>query len=116
MQCGLVERLPLQGGPEVEHVTMGAAVRVKTPEEILGQMYREARLRIVTLIVNGTAATPLLPTTTQLAEQSQVFQDLGHRHLLAEKGEINPGRLGRRGRCRWIDNRLCGRYRGSSAS
>jgi len=120
LEGGFVQRQVMDRSPEIENVAVGTAVGVKTLEEIRTQVSRKGALRVRGLTVDGAAAAALLATPTQVAHQSQMFENLLHGYLLTQEREVNldtlrgwrPGGHGRDRRR--VDRRWCRRYGGGS--
>jgi hypothetical protein len=87
MERGVVERQAVNGGPEVEHVAVGAAVSVEALEDVPAEVGGEGALRVVGLTVDGTTTAALQSAAAQVMVQSQVLEDLRHRDLLSEEVE-----------------------------
>jgi hypothetical protein len=111
MEGGFVERQMVHCGPEIEHVALGAAIGLKALKHILAQVGGEGAMRVIQLAMNWAGAAALLATPTQVAEQSQVFEDLAHGHLLTQEGVIDLGATARGGGG-GVDSRRCRRYAG----
>jgi hypothetical protein len=102
LEGGFVERQVVDSGPEIQNVTVGAAVGMKPLENVLAEVGGERALGVGRLTVDWAEAAALLATPAQTAEQSQVFEDLLHGHLLTQEGEVDLDVLAFRWR-RWVD-------------
>ena len=70
MQSSLVQRQLVDGRPEVQGIALGAALGVEALEDVLAQMRREGRLRVVRAAVDWTGPAALQAAAAQLVEQS----------------------------------------------
>jgi hypothetical protein len=73
MEGSLVDRQVVHRSPEIENISVGAAVGVKTLKDVLAQMDREGTLSVCWLAVNRAKPPALLAAPAQVPEQSQVL-------------------------------------------
>ena len=70
MQSGLVERQLVHRRPQVQDVALGAAVGVEALEDVLAEVGRKGRLRVVGLAVERTGSAALQAAAAQVVEQT----------------------------------------------
>src|SRR4029453_11289948 len=78
MQCSVVQRQAVHGGPQVQDVALGRAISLKALADVLAQVNREGALAIARLTMHGARTTALLTATAQAVEEAEVSQDLLH--------------------------------------
>jgi hypothetical protein len=110
---GVIQRLAMQRGPEVEYIALGSAVCLEALENILAEVDGERVLAIRGVTVNRTRAPPLLAAAVQRIEQAEVAQHLFEGDLAAQERVVHARACGSRcGRGR-IDRSGGRRYAGS---
>ena len=75
MQSRFVQRQLVDGRPEVQDVALSAAIGVEALEDVLAQMGREGRLRVVRAAVERAGPAALQAAAAQVVEQSQMLAE-----------------------------------------
>ncbi len=90
---GLAEAQAVIGGPQVEPVALGSARGMEAAEETLAEVDRKGAARAGRLVVQGARPAALGAGASQGIEVAEVPQDVRHRHVAAERGDVQELRL-----------------------
>src|SRR5688572_8057823 len=110
VQCGLVKRQPMDGGPQIEHVALRRARTMEALEDLLVERNGERMMAISGLTMNRARTTPLSATSLQMLQPVQMAEHLLHRDLLAELSIVDPHTRSGNRRHRRVDRGLVGVY------
>jgi hypothetical protein len=91
MQSRFVERQAVDGGPEIQDVTLGRTICLETLANVVTEVNRKGALAIRRLAMHGTGAAALLTAAAEWLEEAQVAQQLLHGDLLAHEGKVDLG-------------------------
>ena len=103
MKGGFVEGHVVHRRPEIENIAMSTTIGMETLKDVLAQMGGERPLGVVRLAMDRAGTPALWATPPQVAEQTEVFEDLCQRDLLTEEGKVHLGADGRLRRRRRVD-------------
>src|SRR5262249_21347062 len=85
----------VQRCPQVDHVSLLAALRVEATEHVVLEVHTEGPPTSIRS-VDRTGTAPLQPTAAQPLCQPQMPQQPLHRQLLLDVGEVNEASLAKR--------------------